>query len=309
MNKKENALLYLLVFTSLLLHLVAVLVIPAERFEAKKGKEPIEVDLFDKVRLGAENKFPAPEDRAKIASRPAAPAVPERLAKAPSFRPSVPSIPLPVGPPARGGSPAPPLIPGWQTGTKDGTSAPSVRSVPTLPAESPADKPAGAEQKEKPRKLKLPTLKDIERYAKTESFEIRPGGKDEVTLDTRSLQVFSYCEQIFKRYFLRAAKNPDVMNIKLFYSNTRIKLTILNSGRLEKIEVLKSSGDPALDETLKDAFIKAAPYNAFPKSWDFPKFILIIDYAISREGHSIYLDEIENLYYPGEQPLKFEMIE
>ncbi|MBI5191746.1 MAG: TonB family protein [Nitrospirae bacterium] len=279
MNKPENALLYLLVFTSLLLHIVAVLVIRTETIEKKKEKEPIVVDIMGPLKAGPATVLPAPNPNALPLPEPPEPRQQQRVAKAapqrqrmtPPLRPSVPSIPIPAS--------QPPSMPraGLPRTGGDGVPAPSppasseVRSAPSRPSPPSGWSPGSAP--ERPGKLKRPSFEDLERYANVDKEVQRPKDDQSITLDTDDLMYASYMQGMKKRIEL-IWKYPETARQDGLQGSLVMRFTIAKSGRVGDIDILKSSGYPLLDDAAKQALIDASPFNPLPDSWKKESFTI-----------------------------------
>ncbi len=68
-----------------------------------------------------------------------------------------------------------------------------------------------------------------------------------------------------------------------------MKFTILKSGKVADVEVLKSSGYPMLDDAAKKALFDASPFNPLPDSWKKEAFTITGNFVYRLVG-GLYLE-------------------
>lgn len=281
MNRSENALLYLLVVTSLLVHLVAALVIRTERLEKKKEKEPIVVDIAGPLKQAPETRLPPPDPKPSPAPLTPEPKKPPKVAKSMPLRPSVPSIPIPARPPAPQPSPEPPAPPPptrlpsgpYGTPTTSQPSAPAPRAEPSPPSPESGGRPAGGRTPDNPDKIKMPTIEDLKRYAKVDKESLKPKDDQSITLDTDDLKYASYMQGLKRRIEL-VWKYPETARRDGIQGSLVMRFSIAKSGKVDRVDVLESSGYPMLDEAAKRALMDASPFNPLPDNWNKESFTI-----------------------------------
>jgi periplasmic protein TonB len=286
----KKGLFYHCLAVSLIFHLAVVVLIALEKPTEHKRKEPVAVDLLEPPKLGPRTVLP-PKPRKDIEPQPrvsrrmamAAPrtAVPKVL----PYRPFLPSFPAPrenhapaqakispgdlkvPGPP-----PAPPSspTPARSIGQK-GSGEPSAAQAPPRPSAGSAGS-AGREPLTPPR-LKLPTEKDLARYAKVDEEVEREKDPKAITLDTQDLQYTSYLRGL-KQRIEEGWEYPPTARRDGIQGELLMKFTILKSGKVADVEVLKSSGYPMLDEAAKKALFDASPFNPLPGNWKKDAFTI-----------------------------------
>ncbi len=272
---KKNLFYYCLAI-SLIIHLLIIIGIRLERPE-KKEKEPVIVDVLGPLKWGPKTVLPAgkkpPETRTaslKPKGRPA-PEMPRR-----NFRPSFPSIPIPQAtrvqkpaPAAAGVPPSPGDIASRAQAGQGGTSR-----VPAAPSPQAArGRPGPAAPPSTRRGLMLPTQEDLEKYAQADTAEMRRAKKDAVTLDTDDLMYTSYLQGLKRRIEL-IWKYPETARRDGLQGSLIMRFSIGKSGKLESVEIVRSSGYPMLDEAAKQALEDANPYNPLPDNWHKTSFTI-----------------------------------
>ncbi len=267
MNK---GLFYHCLIISLILHLAVVLMVKLEKPMGKKREEPIAIDLLGPVREGVKTVLPPkPKYRPHIqfpqrmAAASAPGNVPERAFPQRHFLPSFPApapsktAPArPANPPARGNA----NVPASASSGRQGT--PSAQS-------------AGSEGREQviPRKLKLPTMKDLERYAEVDKEIERKRDPNAVTLDTTDFRYWSYLQGL-KNRIEYIWKYPEEARREGIEGELLMKFTIEKSGKVTDVKVLRSSGYPMLDDAAKKALYDASPVNPLPDNWKKNSFTI-----------------------------------
>ncbi|VAX23774.1 hypothetical protein MNBD_NITROSPINAE02-1804 [hydrothermal vent metagenome] len=114
----------------------------------------------------------------------------------------------------------------------------------------------------------LPDVKsaDLDKYTMTDTDEaIDMGDEAVVSLSSKSFKYFDYFKSI------REAVNslwtyPEEAMVQGYSGRTMIMFTINDSGGLEEVRLIKSSGYKSLDDEAHMAVKSAAPYLAFPKT-------------------------------------------
>lgn len=273
---KKN-LFYYCVAVSLIIHLLIIIGIRLERPEKKK-KEPIIIDVMGPLKWGPKTVLPVGKKPpgARTASlapkeRPVRP-VPEQPRR--SLRPSFPSIPLPQAAPVQTPAPAaagvPPSpgdiasrAPAGQGGTSRAPAPPSQQASKGRPG--PSAPPSTR------RGLVLPTQEDLEKYAQADIAQQQQ--KDAVTLDTDDLMYTSYLQGLKKRIEL-IWKYPETARRDGLQGSLVMRFCIGKSGKLESVEIVRSSGYPMLDEAAKQALEDANPYNPLPDNWKKTSFTI-----------------------------------
>ncbi|MGC2423276.1 MAG: TonB family protein [Nitrospirota bacterium] len=282
----KKGLLYHCLVLSLIFHLAVVLLIALEKPQEQKPREPVAVDLLEPPKLGPSTVLPAQTKKesgppARMSQRMAM-AVPRTVVQeaAPqrSFLPSFPA-PREVKPaPAQakvspgdlkvpGPAPAPPAAPASPAG-QTGAGAPSVARAPSAPSAG----SAGTEPSAPPR-LKLPTMKDLEQYAKVDEDVKRTKDPNAITLDTEDLNFTSYLHGL-KQRIEEGWEYPDIARRDGIQGDLVMQFTIQKSGKVTDVAILKSSGYPMLDEAAKKALFDASPFNPLPDNWKIHNFTI-----------------------------------
>lgn len=306
---KKNRFLYYFLIVSLVVHLLAAYLfrfIPWDviKEQASLGKEPIFVDVLGPLKHGKQTKVPkAPDDKEQERDRPVAsdpekapdkprqmlaravpvhpvpvpmPARPSMPAMPPAQPVPAPSTPQPVQPsapqpPARGGGGEGLMhLPGPDAGTP---STPS-QAVPPSGTPGRAGKPGQPGQAaEPPRRLVQPTVEDLMRYAKVDPNVQKAEPDQGITLDTEDLMYTSYMQGLKNRIEL-IWKYPETARRDGLQGELVMKFSIAKSGRVQNIEMIKSSGYEMLDRAAKKALEDASPFNPLPDSWKKEEFVI-----------------------------------
>jgi protein TonB len=275
----KKGLIYYCLIASLLFHLLAVFLIRFEQAEKHKEKEPIAVDLVGPLKQSPVTKLPEHPKLAAIPPSAQRQGVPTP-APAPKPRAVIPALPMPEPLPL-------PKAPSQQ--------GPSARPGPVLPPPSPeqvpspvqpgggggataqkASPPAPSAPQGAPKRLKLPTAADLERYASTglEKGEEKDKKSDaEITLDTDDLKFTSYLQGLKNRIEM-AWKYPETARRDGLQGQLVMRFSIMKSGKLDEVELIKSSGYPLLDNAAKQALVDANPFNPLPDNWKKDRFTI-----------------------------------
>lgn len=274
----KKGLFYHCLALSLIFHLAVVLLIALEKPREQKRKEPIAVDLLEPPKLGPRTVLPPKPKTAPppLMSRRMAMAVPRTRPQ----RPLLPSFPAPkeVKPaPAQAklspgdlkvaGQPAPPPPPARSAG-QNGGGAPSAARTPSKPSAGSAGREPLA-----PPKLKLPTMSDLERYAGVDEDVERTKDANAITLDREDFNYTSYLHGL-KQLIEDNWTYPEAARRDGIQGELLMRFTILKSGKVTDVEILKSSGYPMLDEAAKKALYTASPFNPLPDSWKKEAFTI-----------------------------------
>ncbi len=273
---KKNLFYYCLAI-SLIIHLLIIIGIRLEH-PRKKEKEPIIIDVLGPLKWGPKTVLPAgrkpPETRTASLSPKERPVreTPRR-----SLRPSFPSIPVPQAAPAQkpapaaaGVPPSPGDIASRAPAGQGGTSR-----IPSAPPSQQASKgrPGPSAPPSTRRGLVLPTQEDLEKYAKADTAEMQRAKNDSVTLDTDDLMYTSYLQGLKRRIEL-IWKYPETARRDGLQGSLIMRFSIGKSGKLENVEIVRSSGYPMLDEAAKQALEDANPYNPLPDNWHKTSFTI-----------------------------------
>jgi len=111
--------------------------------------------------------------------------------------------------------------------------------------------------------------------------------EETVNLNTREFKYISYFSKIKSKIEL-VWIYPQISVINGEQGTVHLKFTIVEDGNLEDVQLIKSSGYPALDEEAIRAVKAAAPYPPLPKSWGLKRlhivgeFNYILGYRIIR---------------------------
>ncbi len=98
--------------------------------------------------------------------------------------------------------------------------------------------------------------------------------EETVNLNTREFKYISYFSKIKSKIELVWAY-PQISVMRGEQGTVHLKFTIVEDGSLEDVQLIKSSGYPALDEEAIRAVKTAAPYPPLPKSWGLKKLHII----------------------------------
>jgi protein TonB len=286
----KKGLFYHCLAVSLIFHLAVVILIALEKPQEQKPREPVAVDLLEPPKLGPRTVLPPKHEKEAgpppRMSRRMAMAVPRAMVpKVSPYRPFLPSFPSTkeVNPaPAQakispgdlkvpGPTPAPPAspTPARSVGQK-GSGEPSA-AQPSKPSAGSAGS-AGREELT-PRKIIPLTENELAKIVNVDGDVERTKDPNAITLDTEDLQYTSYLRGLKQRIeqgweYPKAARRDGIQGHLL------MKFTILKSGKVTDVEVLKSSGYPMLDEAAKKALFDASPFNPLPDSWKKQAFTI-----------------------------------
>ena len=265
----KNNFLYYCLAISLIIHLLIVMGIRLEKPE-KKEKEPIVVDVMGPLKWGQKTVLPVgkkPPETKTAALKPTERHAVDRPSR-PLARlaPSFPSIPVPV-PQAAQPRKAPPPSAGLPPAPGDIASPSPPGQGGTAKAQAVPSPPQSAR-----RGLMLPSREDLEKYAKADTEEEKRH-PDSVTLDTDDLMYTSYLQGLKRRIEL-IWKYPETARRDGLQGSLIMRFSIGKSGKLENVEVLRSSGYPMLDEAATQALKDANPYNPLPDNWKKDSFTI-----------------------------------
>ena len=274
----KKSLFYYCIALSLAFHLAAVLAVKLK--PDNKEKTPIAIDLLGPPRLGPETRLPKPVQ--PKASEPG-----RQFARIPPSAPALPSMPAPPAVPQAKATPQPPAQEGRAMPSPPGeVNTPAPGPAPSRPAPPPgeAGPPAYAEpscphpgtpecRTGKPRGFVKPTQEDLMRYAAIDKEMEKTRDEEAVTLDTEDLMYTSYLQGIKRRIEL-IWKYPETARRDGLQGQLVMKFTIGKSGKVENIELVKSSGYNMLDEAAKQALLDANPFNPLPGNWNKETFTI-----------------------------------
>ncbi|MHB8173352.1 MAG: energy transducer TonB [Nitrospirota bacterium] len=282
MNK---GLFYHCLIISLIIHLAVVLVVKLEKPKEEKRREPIAIDLLGPLKAGPKTVLP-PKPKYKLPlqmpqkmARASAPR--NMLQKAVPHRHFLPSFPVPersklasVAPARNIPAPAPAPV---STSAAPGAGQPAAGRTA-----SPSAPSAGSEGRQQliPRKLKLPTMKDLERYADVKKEIERTKDPNAITLDTNDFQYWSYLQGL-KHRIEYIWKYPEAARRENIQGELQMRFTIEKSGKVTDVEILKSSGYAMLDDAAKKAVFDANPFNPLPDSWKKNSFTITGNFVYS----------------------------
>lgn len=117
----------------------------------------------------------------------------------------------------------------------------------------------------------------VEGLAKNEKEEVKPDRG--ITFDTKELKYYSYMQRLKDRIEGIWRYPPDAAE-KGIYGDLYIRFTIKKNGRLDNIELLRTSGYRSLDEAAMKALRDAEPFWPLPDEWKKEDLIIT--------GHFIY---------------------
>ena len=277
----KKGLFYHCLAVSLIFHLAVVLLIALQKPQEQKPKEPVAIDLLEPPKLGPRTVLPPKpvketEPPARMPGRMATAVPRTAVPKASPYRPFLPSFPAPreakpapsqakVSPAdlkVPGTPPAPPPPPARSAGQTGTGAPPSAAHTPSAPSAGSA--PGG---------LKLPTMKDLEQYANVDEDVKRTKDPNAITLDTEDLQYTSYLRGL-KQRIEEGWEYPDIARRDGIQGQLLMRFTIAKSGKVEDVQVLKSSGYPMLDNAARKALFDASPFNPLPDSWKKEAFTI-----------------------------------
>lgn len=98
--------------------------------------------------------------------------------------------------------------------------------------------------------------------------------EETVNLNTREFKYISYFSKIKSKIEL-VWNYPEIAVMRGEQGTVHLKFTIVEDGRLEDVQLIKSSGYPVLDEEAIRAVRMAAPYPPLPRSWGLKKLHII----------------------------------
>jgi len=273
----KKGLFFYCVIASLVLHSLLVLLFKLEQAE-KKEKAPIAIDLIVQPVSGPKTVIPEQKSQPRVRPNPATPSRPRISSSGPMF----PLTPAPAPTRRAASPPLPQLAVPLQglafpqapaqgpSGPRAANVAPSYgtpgRSAPTGPSA-----PASPGISESPRRLVRPTQDDLSRYADVDREVERAKDKDAITLDTDDLRYTTYINGL-KGRIEGIWKYPESARRDGLQGSLVIKFVIGRSGRLEEVDIIKSSGYPLLDEAAKKALLDAQPFNPLPDNWKKDSF-------------------------------------
>lgn len=266
----KKGFLYYCVVASLVLHLLLILIVRLETPEKKKEKEPIAIDIMGPLMRGEATRLPAPPKQARTGTIVPKPS--EHAQEAPSVRPSFPSIPIPAPAPSEMAKAQPPTPPS-PAPSAQGLPMPGEAKVPAAPPPARYQQHPAAPSQAGSERLVRPTLEDLKRYAKLDDRDIEKSKKDEITLDTDDLMYTSYLQGLKSR-IETIWKYPETARRDGVQGDLVMKFSIAKSGRVENIELVKSSGYPMLDNAAKQALHDASPFNPLPDKWNKDYFTI-----------------------------------
>ncbi len=267
---------------SLILHIAVVLMVELKKPKERRREEPIAIDLLGPVREGAKTALPPkPRYRPHIQfpQRMAAASTPGNMPEKafprrhflPSFAAPEPSKTATAPPGSTAGMKVPPATP---AGTPN-APRPAASTAASTRRGTPSAQSAGSAGREQviPRKLKLPTMKDLERYAEVDKEIERTRDPNAVTLDTTDFRYWSYLQGL-KNRIEYIWKYPGEARREGIEGELLMRFTIEKSGKVTDVKVLKSSGYPMLDAAAKKALYDASPVNPLPDNWKKNSFTI-----------------------------------
>lgn len=138
----------------------------------------------------------------------------------------------------------------------------------TLTPEKDIDERPGTYKKNQPVRQFLPSHELIKELARN----FQPGTDAEVetgkiiNLDTTELKYISYMTKI-KRQIDLVWTYPMLAIERGEQGTLLLQFTIVSSGQLKDVRIIRSSGSKILDSAAVEAIRNAAPYPVFPKEW------------------------------------------
>ena len=169
-------------------------------------------------------------------------------------------------------SPMPPPLPEPQRTVEveeaqkpaEGTQPMGIPTEPKLLPLRPPSPPR--EEKKKPINL-FPTEERIARLTEQYEKEAPREKKKTLQLNTSELKYYKYLMDIKQKIELRW-EYPAIAIREGWQGRLRIDFTIRKDGSIEKIELIKSSNYPALDDAAITAIRLATPFNPFPRDFN-----------------------------------------
>jgi periplasmic protein TonB len=306
----NNRLIFYFLAVSLIVHLLALIALRHVPWQQalKRIKEPIAIDLIGTPKHGkvtaipkypekqpdrgrqvveSKNKYKpgkipmttasaAPQAPARSSPPPAPKAPPAARPRAlpkPSQAPTVTAKAAPQPPPA----PRPPskaAIPEQARPEAGVLSAvePKTGSArqPVSPGKESQPQPGEGEA---PRRLVQPTVEDLMRYAKVDPSIKRVDPDKGVSLSSEDLMYTSYLQGLKRRIEL-VWKYPETARTANQQGELLMSFTIAKSGKVESVELLKSSGYSTLDKAAQQAIMDASPFNPLPETWNKESFTI-----------------------------------
>ena len=117
-----------------------------------------------------------------------------------------------------------------------------------------------------------PTQEDLMRYAKVDK-DIEKSKEGEITLDKDDLEYTSYLHS-FKKRVETIWRYPETARREGIQGNLVMRFSIIKSGKVEDIDIIKSSGYPMLDDAARQALLDASPFNPLPGNWKKERFTI-----------------------------------
>jgi len=111
------------------------------------------------------------------------------------------------------------------------------------------------------------------RYAKVDKDVKRVEPDQGITLNTEDLMYTSYLQGLKRRIEL-VWKYPETARTAGQQGELVMTFTIAKSGKVESVELLKSSGYTALDKAAQQAILDASPFNPLPDAWKKDNFTI-----------------------------------
>ena len=258
MNKRF---FYYCLAVSLVLHLMLVYAIRLKPAEKTREKEPIAIDLAGPLKWGPTTNLPV---------QPLAQAIPPP-----------PPTPAPHQPPVQASPPTPAPGPVQQEAEAPPSAAEAAAAQPSAPvcphsamgSAPPCSHQAAIGDYSHHHQFVKPTQDDLERYAMVDKDNEKVGSENSVTLDTRDLMYTAYLQGLKNRIEL-IWKYPESARQDGIQGDLVMKFSISKSGRVESVELIRSSGYPQLDDAAKRALMDADPFNPLPDNWKKDSFTI-----------------------------------
>ncbi|MEO5363290.1 MAG: TonB family protein [Magnetococcus sp. DMHC-8] len=148
-----------------------------------------------------------------------------------------------------------------------------VAKAPPRPA--PADAPLNL----------MPSVESVARWDRNRRYQAQSTTRNEevVDLNTREARYASYFAQVKQRiewgwvYPVEAKRDGLSGNVGMVF-------TILRSGELLNVQVVRSSESAILDQAALQAVHKAAPFGPFPEDWSLEKLTIRATFEYIRRG-------------------------
>ena len=234
---------------------IQVNIIPASEFRQPKQTETVSIPETKPVSKQTETAVGKPHPKTS-ASLPEEKARPAKSRVAPEV--SIPAKSAPMIPPI-----PPPSEPGMNdTGAKESLS----ENIPT-PGRSP-----GAFKSGESVVLYDPSIVNWPSVSKKQTLP-------EITLDTAEFKQLGYLYKLKDR--IEHAWNYPSSAMRLgMTGDLYIRFVIQEDGSLKEVRLLRTSGNPTLDEAALQAIKEAAPFLPLPKQWKTDQFAI--------KGHFVY---------------------